>query len=60
MFGSRNQAGVGSSKKRFYKTKKFKVFAIVLVLVLAVGGYLAWKTGYTLNKISGSKSSSFE
>ncbi|MFH0929727.1 MAG: LCP family protein [Candidatus Moraniibacteriota bacterium] len=59
MFSSRNKAGVGSSKKRFYKTKKFKVFAVALVLILAVGGYLAWKTGYTLNKISGSHSSSF-
>jgi polyisoprenyl-teichoic acid--peptidoglycan teichoic acid transferase len=59
MFGSRNQAGIGSSRKKFYKTKKFKVFAVALVLVLAIGGYLAWKTGYTLNKISGSQSSSF-
>lgn len=59
MFGSRNKASVGSSRKRFYQTKKFKFFAVALVLVLAVGGYLAWKTGFVLNKISGSKSSSF-
>jgi LCP family protein required for cell wall assembly len=56
MFSSRNKASVGSSRKRFYKTKKFRVFAVAFILILAVGGYLAWKTGFVLNKISGSKS----
>lgn len=30
---------------------------VIVVLVLAVAGYFAWKTGYILNKISGSKNS---
>jgi polyisoprenyl-teichoic acid--peptidoglycan teichoic acid transferase len=57
MFLSRNQGGVGSSRKRFYQKKKFKVFAVILIIVLAIGGYFAWKTGFVLNKISGSKNS---
>jgi polyisoprenyl-teichoic acid--peptidoglycan teichoic acid transferase len=59
MFSRRNQAREGSSKKRFYQKKKFKIFVIVLVLILGVVGYFGWKTGYILNKISGSNSSSF-
>jgi LCP family protein required for cell wall assembly len=47
------------AEKRFYKTTKFKTIAVVLIAVLAVGGYFAWKTGFVLNKISGSESSSF-
>jgi len=42
--------------KRFYQTKKFKTVAVVLILVLAVAGYFGWKTGFILNKISGSRS----
>ncbi|MFA6194101.1 MAG: LCP family protein [Parcubacteria group bacterium] len=56
---SRNQGGVGSSRKRFYQKKKFKVFAVILIIILAVAGYFAWKTGFVLNKISGSSGSSF-
>jgi polyisoprenyl-teichoic acid--peptidoglycan teichoic acid transferase len=47
------------AEKRFYQTKKFKTFAVVLVLVLAVAGYFAWKTGFVMNKISGTNGSSF-
>ena len=37
---------------RFYKKKWFKIlFPLILVLV-GVGGFFAWKTGYTINKIS--------
>lgn len=57
MFFRRAQAKEGSGKKRFYKTKKFKIFTVALIIILAVGGYFAWKTGYTLNKISGSQNS---
>lgn len=42
-----------AAKKRFYKKGWFKFLAFVVVLVLVVGGYFAWKTGYILNKISG-------
>jgi LCP family protein required for cell wall assembly len=57
MFGSRNRTREGSSKKRFYKTKKFKTFVVILVLILGVVGYFGWKTGFILNKISGSRGS---
>lgn len=57
MFLSRNQEGVGSSRKRFYQKKKFKIFAVILIIVLVIAGYFAWKTGYILNKISGSQNS---
>ncbi len=57
MFGSRNKEREGATKKRFYKTKKFKTFAVVLILILAIAGYFAWKTGFILNKISGSHGS---
>jgi len=59
MFLSRNQGGFGSRRKRFYQKKKFKIFVVILLLFLAIAGYFAWKTGYILNKISGSHSSSF-
>ncbi len=59
MFGSRNRAGERSFRKRFYQKKKFKIFAAILIIILAVAGYFAWKTGFVLNKISGSRSSSF-
>lgn len=40
-------------KKHFYKRRWFKIIAI-LVIILAIGaGVFAWKTGFTLNKISG-------
>ncbi len=42
-----------AAKKRFYKKGWFKFLAFVVVLVLAAGGFFAWKTGYVLNKISG-------
>ncbi|HLM83968.1 MAG TPA: LCP family protein [Candidatus Bathyarchaeia archaeon] len=59
MFGSRNQMRDGSPKKRFYQKKKFKIFVVILILILAVVGYFGWKTGFILNKISGSRNSSF-
>jgi polyisoprenyl-teichoic acid--peptidoglycan teichoic acid transferase len=55
MFSGQNRNKEGTPKKRFYKTKKFKIFAVVLILILAIVGYFAWKTGFILNKISGSK-----
>ena len=59
MFLSRNRTGEGSSRKRFYQKRKFKVLAVILIIILAVAGYFAWKTGFVLNKISGSSGSSF-
>jgi len=57
MFLSRNRGGVGSNRKRFYQKKKFKIFAVILIIILAIVGYFSWKTGFILNKISGSKNS---
>ncbi len=56
MFGSRNRTREGSSKKRFYKAKKFKTFAVLLILILGIIGYFGWKTGSILNKITGGRS----
>jgi len=57
MFLSRNQTREGSIRKRFYQKKKFQIFAVLLIIVLAIVGYFGWKTGFILNKISGSKNS---
>jgi polyisoprenyl-teichoic acid--peptidoglycan teichoic acid transferase len=43
--------------QKFYKRRWFKILAVLVVLVLAVGGYFSWKTGNVLNKISGSDNS---
>lgn len=43
--------------QKIYQRKWFKVLAVVIAIVVAVGGYFAWKTGYTINKISGSDNS---
>jgi LCP family protein required for cell wall assembly len=43
---------MGILKKRW-----FKISTVVVVLILAVGGFFAWKTGFILNKISGSENS---
>lgn len=43
---------------KIFKKRWTKILATVVVLVVAVGGFFAWKTGYTLNKISGSGNSS--
>ncbi|HEX7586460.1 MAG TPA: LCP family protein, partial [Patescibacteria group bacterium] len=41
-----------ASKKRFYKKKWFRVVGTLLLVLLLVGGVMAWKTGSILNKIS--------
>lgn len=56
MFSKRFQSEGRMGKKRFYKKRWFKIIAIIIILFLGVGGYFAWKTGYILNKISGSHS----
>jgi LCP family protein required for cell wall assembly len=39
-------------KKRFWKKRWFKVLAIILLLLVATGGWAMYKTGTTLSKIS--------
>jgi LCP family protein required for cell wall assembly len=41
-----------TNKKRFYKKRWFRVLGILILLLLLIGGALAWKTGNVLNKIS--------
>lgn len=43
---------VVTGKKKFYKKKWVRIVAIIFVILLLVGGVLAWKTGNVLNKIS--------
>jgi LCP family protein required for cell wall assembly len=56
MIFNRQESGRKAEKKRFYKKRWFKVIAVIIIIFLGVGGYFAWKTGYILNKISGSHS----
>ncbi|MFA5871185.1 MAG: LCP family protein [Parcubacteria group bacterium] len=44
-------------KKKFYKKRWFKLSLFVIIIIVAVGGFFAWKTGYIMNKISGSGNS---
>ena len=53
IFRSENRAG----GKRFYKKRWFKLSVAVIIVIVAIGGYFAWKTGFILNKISGSRNS---
>lgn len=47
------ELGTGyNHKKKFYKKKWFKIILFLLIIVLAAGGAIAWKAGFTLNKIS--------
>lgn len=52
-----HRSGQRGDKVKFYKKKRFKIVAVILILLLVVGGYFAIKTGFILNKISGSKNS---
>lgn len=38
--------------KRFYQKKWFKILLIIFLLIAVTGGAMAWKAGFTLNKIS--------
>ena len=40
------------AKKIFYKKRWFKVLAVILFLLVAIGGWAMYKTGTTLSKIS--------
>ncbi|HAT73416.1 MAG: Cell envelope-related transcriptional attenuator [Candidatus Moranbacteria bacterium GW2011_GWF2_36_839] len=42
----------GEGNQKFYKKRWFKVFAVVVIILLLGGGIFAWKTGGVLNKIS--------
>lgn len=45
-------------RKKFYKKRWFKGLLAAILVIVAVFGYFAWKTGFIMNKISGSKNSS--
>ena len=42
----------GKSQQKFYKKRWFKIFAIIVIILLLGGGIFIWKTGGILNKIS--------
>jgi LCP family protein required for cell wall assembly len=46
--------------RKLWQKRWFKFAVPIVVLVLAVGGYFAWKAGYTMNKISGSDNSALQ
>ncbi len=52
-----SQSSPKRDKVRFYQKKRFKIAAAVIIFILVVSGYFAWKTGFIMNKISGSKNS---
>ena len=41
-----------TGEKKFYKKKWFKIALFVVAILIIIFGALAWKTGWTLNKIS--------
>ena len=43
---------LSEKKLRFYSKKWFKIIMIFLVLIILVGGIMAWKTGNILNKVT--------
>src|SRR4030043_1837886 len=51
-FFGRNGNNTIPRKKRFYKRRWFKILLIVLILGMATGGWMMYKAGTTLSKIS--------
>jgi LCP family protein required for cell wall assembly len=51
-FSRSERSDFGPRKKRFWKKRWFKVLAIILLLLVATGGWAMYKTGTTLSKIS--------
>lgn len=41
-----------SEKKRFYKKKGFKIFAGILLVLVAIGGFIFWRADKLANQIS--------
>ncbi|HBB37147.1 MAG: hypothetical protein UX02_C0002G0354 [Candidatus Moranbacteria bacterium GW2011_GWC1_45_18] len=53
IFGSRHEDGITKPrKKRFWKKRWFRILAVILLLLIATGGYAMYRTGTTLSKIS--------
>jgi len=48
-----------SKIRKIYQNKWYRLLAVVILILAAAGGYLAWKTGITINKISSSENSAF-
>lgn len=46
--------------RKLWQKKWFKFAVPIAVIVLAAGGYFAWKAGYIMNKISGSENSALQ
>lgn len=43
---------IRTKEEKIYRRRWFKITAIVVLLVVIVGGTIAWKAGFTLSKIS--------
>ncbi|MDD5489870.1 MAG: LCP family protein [Candidatus Moranbacteria bacterium] len=43
--------------RKIFRKRWFKFSAVVVILIVAIGGYFSWKTGAIMNKISGSNKS---
>jgi len=52
IFSSKKGASERPGEKIFYKKRWFKVLAVIFILLIATGGFAAYKTGVTLSKIS--------
>src|SRR4030043_1554139 len=53
IFGSRYEdENIRPRKKRFWKKRWFKILTVILLLLIATGGYAMYRTGTTLSKIS--------
>ncbi|MDI6778328.1 MAG: LCP family protein [Patescibacteria group bacterium] len=53
IFSRRNKEGnFEPRRKKFYKKRWFKILAVILLLLIATGGWAMYKAGTTLSKIS--------
>lgn len=52
LFFRKKESKIIPGKKRFYKKRWFKILLVIVVLLAATGGWLMYKTGTTLSKIS--------
>lgn len=51
-FSNNMESGRTSAPKKFYQKKWFKIAMAVVMILIVVGGVVAWKTGGVLNKIT--------
>ena len=52
MIDSKKSFEGGAGKGKFWKKKWFKITLAILVVLVVIGGAVAWKTGGLINRIS--------